>query len=136
MTHKTRDGYSKNGWKRSSSKLAPEGSASIECSRRSIKNAGATPNRVAQAVELGAKITRLPREAGDAAVEHIEQHRQKDEDSGDEQELVAGRIGSDAGRVRDRAETARRVAQCQQRGKNGKDFPPADQTPATTPQLR
>jgi hypothetical protein len=75
----------------------------------------------------------LPCEPGDAAVEHIEQHGQKDQNSRDEQELVAGRIGSHAGGVRDRAEAARGVAQRQQRGKDGKDFPSADKSPATPP---
>ena len=96
----------------------------------------AEAHAVAKAVELRAEIAGLTCQTGDAPVEHVEQHRQKDQNSRDEQELVPGRIGSHAGGVRDRAEAARRVAQCQQRGKDGKDFSPADKTPATPPQLR
>ncbi len=81
ITHKSRDGYSKNGWKRASNRLTPDTSASIECNKRNIRKAGATPKLMAshRLSSSAPKSLVCRAQAGDAAVEHVEEHRQKNQ---------------------------------------------------------
>lgn len=74
---------------------------------------------VAQAVELGAEFAGLLGPPRDAAIEHVEQHRQKDEYGRQKQVVLTGRVGTDFGRKGDRSKSAGRVPQREQRGEDG-----------------
>ncbi len=89
----------------------------------------AEAHRVAQAVELRPEFARLLGPAGHAAVEHVEQHGQKDQHGRQEQVVLAGRVGADLGRERDGPETASRVPQRQQRGEDGEHLGPLHELP-------
>ena len=81
---------------------------------------------VAQAVELGAELTGLFRPPRGPAVEHVEHHRQKDQEGGNQQALSVGAapphtLGKpDLGGKSNRAEAANGIAQREHRRQNGK----------------